>query len=158
MIMATIKISKEQKQLIEKLGVLHEKRGYPPAASRILALLLVSNETELSFEEIQKVLNLSKSATSNALNMLLNTEEVEYITKPGDRKRYFRNNLIKWESKMKQVMEGMSHFAQILQDVLKQRPGDTVEFNAKLKKVINFIEFLGEEMKETYSKWEAKNR
>ena len=86
-----VQMTEKQLRLIEKLGVFYEQQGLmQPAAARILALLLVSDSIELTFEEVYETLNLSKSATSNALNFLLNTEKVEYITQPGERRRYFR--------------------------------------------------------------------
>ena len=56
---------------------------------------------------------------------------------------------------MKQSITGMKHFANLLLQVLKQRPGDTVEYNTKLKHVIDFINFLQVEMPAIYEKWES---
>ena len=88
-----VQLSEEQRRLIEKMGVGGEKNGMPPAPARIMALLMVSPETELTFDQVRETLNLSKSATSNAINMLLTTQKIDYITKPGDRKRYFKNKI-----------------------------------------------------------------
>src|SRR3954454_17436067 len=79
-----IALTDNKLNLIEELGGLYEQGGMQPAAARILSLLLVSDQTELTFEEIYETLNLSKSATSNALNFLLSTGRVEYITHPGE--------------------------------------------------------------------------
>src|SRR3954464_524153 len=88
-----IALTDNKLNLIEELGVLQEQSGMQPAAARILSLLLISDQTELTFEEIYETLHLSKSATSNALNFLLNTSKIEYITHSGERRRYFRFKL-----------------------------------------------------------------
>ena len=70
-----IELADSKLKLVEELGVLHEQGGMQAAAARILSLLLVADQIELTFEEIYETLNLSKSATSNALNFLLSTRE-----------------------------------------------------------------------------------
>ncbi len=149
-----IQLTEEQKMLIEKVGVMHEKSGLQPAPSRILALLLVSPETELSFDQIRETLNLSKSASSNAINMLLSAEKMDYITKPGDRKRYFRSKIAFWKDDIRKEFKMFSKVADIMQEVLDQRPESTPDFNKRLSEVIDFIHFLNAELPGMYKKWE----
>lgn len=151
--MSELKLSEEQKHLVEELGVYREKDGLQPAAARISALLLVSPKTELTFDEIREALNLSKSATSNALNFLLSVSLVEYITLPGDRKRYFRSRLASWEKDLQKRLENGLKGNVLLKKVLAQRPPETVEFNQKLKDVIEFIDFLQKELPLLVQRW-----
>ncbi|MGB7393051.1 MAG: MarR family transcriptional regulator, partial [Pricia sp.] len=88
-----IKLTKEQQELIEKFGVIQEGMGLNPASARVNALLTISDKLELTFDEIRETLKLSKSATSNAINFLLERENIGYKTKLGDRKRYFFSKL-----------------------------------------------------------------
>jgi DNA-binding transcriptional regulator GbsR (MarR family) len=147
-------VSSEQKILIEKLGVFYEKSGMQPAASRVLALLLVSDNPELTFEEIFEILRISKSAASNAVNLLLNTNKIEYITKPGDRKRYFIIRITEWQQNMKRDMQGWVNLTGLLKQILKQRPGNTIEFNSSLNSFISFLEYLQTEIPIMFANWE----
>ncbi len=157
--MSEIQLSEEQKQLIEELGVLREQEGMQPAASRISSLLLVSDRTELTFDEIREALNLSKSATSNAINALLSASNIEYITKPGDRKRYFRTMVASWETEVKRRMESGLKGKALLIKVLEQRPPETAEFNNKLREVIEFIDYMQKELPLLMQRWnENRNR
>ena len=151
-----ITLTEEQKALIERLGVYHEKVGIPPAPSRILSLLTISPETELTFDQIRSTLQLSKSATSNALNMLMNTEKVDYITRSGDRKRYFKSKIGVWRKEMTSTVNRLTKAADLLEEVLHNRPKETVEFNKNLENVIDFMRFINAEMPELIKKWEAK--
>lgn len=153
-----IQLTERQRDLIEKLGVYHEKTGAPPATARISALLLVSPVTELSFDEIRETLNLSKSATSNALNMLLNTGKVDYITKSGDRKRYFKNKMSNWKTDLRENFQKLTKAADVLEEVLEARPKETVEFNQNLEQVIDFMRFINVEIPALYKKWEDSKR
>ncbi len=81
----------EQKQLIEEIGQVNEERlGLSPLAARIYALLALSSYNGLTFDEVKDFIQASKSSTSVNINVLTQLNYVEYYTKPGDRKRYFR--------------------------------------------------------------------
>jgi len=76
--------------MIEDLGLFLEKSGYLPSAARVYALLMIWDVSELHFDEIQEILNLSKGATSKALNALQQMNRVEMFTKNGIRKKFYR--------------------------------------------------------------------
>lgn len=80
-----------QKELIEEVGVRIEKYlGISPISARIYALLRLSSNDGLTFEEIRKTINASKSCTSVNLNVLQTLGYLDVCTKIGDRKRYFK--------------------------------------------------------------------
>lgn len=84
-------ISKEKKNLIEKIGLRLETRlQIAPLAARIYALLTLSSYEGVTFEEIREIIGSSKSSTSVNLNVLMQLKHIDYHTKTGDRKRYFR--------------------------------------------------------------------
>jgi DNA-binding transcriptional regulator GbsR (MarR family) len=149
-----VQLTDQQKRLIEQLGVYYEKSGTPPAHARILALLTVSPQTELTFDQIRDTLQLSKSATSNAINMLMNTEKVDYITKTGDRKRYFKNKIGTWREEMQNSFHKITKVSDLLEEVLEQRPPETAKYNNDLKDIISFMRFINKELPEMYKKWE----
>lgn len=155
--MENFKLSDYQTQLIEKMGVFHEKSGMQPAVSRIMALLLIADKLELTFDEIREALKISKSAASNALNMLLKTKKIEYVTYSGDRKRYFRTRIMNWREDMKEKFEGMTMMHTLLREILHQRATSTQEFNKTLKEIIDFMGFFHKEIPLIFKKWEEKN-
>lgn len=82
-----------KEELIESLGM-HFESMYqlPPLATRIYAQLILTGSDGLTFEELIEATEASKSSVSTSINLLLQTQKIEYFTKPGDRKRYFRKN------------------------------------------------------------------
>lgn len=85
--------SPEKQQLIEEIGVHFESMNQmAPLAARIYAMMILSSGDGYSFEEILDITGACKSSVSTQLNLLLQLKKVEYFTKPGDRKRYFRVN------------------------------------------------------------------
>ena len=74
----------------------------PPTECRVWGLFLVGDTVELTFDEIRVIFKLSKGTTSNALKTLQHSNNIEYITKLGDRKRYLDAKLIivrRWQQK-----------------------------------------------------------
>lgn len=149
-----IQLTEAQKELIERLGVMSEHDGLQPAPSRVAALLLISPVTELTFDQIRETLQLSKSATSNAINLLLTHGKLEYITKPGDRKRYFRSKISSWKEEMKAKFSSMYNVADIFEEILKHRPDNTNDFNKNLEDIIDFIRYMHAQLPELYRNWE----
>jgi DNA-binding transcriptional regulator GbsR (MarR family) len=150
-------ITEEQLQLVEKLGVMFEGPGLQPAAARITALLIVADKVELSFDEIRETLKLSKSATSNAVNLLLNVKRIDYITKPGDRKRYFRSDIAHWKDGMNEKFKEMAKLSFVLKEVLSQRPDSTPDFNENLSEMISLFEYIFKEIPGLFKAWEETN-
>lgn len=150
-----MKLSDEQLKLIEKIGVFLTKQGLKPTTARINALLLVSDKVELTFDQIRDALNLSKSATSNGINFLLQTKRLEYVTKPGDRKRYFRSNIESWKSSFNESFQFFAIFHELLCEVREIRTEETVGFNKSLDEITSFMSFAIKELAEIYDKWNA---
>lgn len=87
------KMSKEASKqvLIEELGVYFETEyDLPPLAARIFANLVVTDEDGLTFEDCLEKRGASKSSISTSLNLLQQIGFINYFTKSGDRKRYFK--------------------------------------------------------------------
>ena len=83
--------SEEKKKLIEEVGLHFEKaKQMSPLAARIYAIMILSPYDGHTFDEILEMTCASKSSVSTQLNLLLQLKKVEYFTKSGDRKRYFR--------------------------------------------------------------------
>lgn len=150
-------LSNKQLELIEEIGIYHENNGFQPAVARVVGLLLVSDKPELTFEEISEALNISKSATSNALNMLLNTGHIEYTTFSGDRKRYFRIKSSNWRDLFNKKMEDLGKLNDILKRVLEVRKRENPIYDEKLQYFISFLDYLKTQLPNLIEQWEKEN-
>jgi DNA-binding transcriptional regulator GbsR (MarR family) len=147
--------SQRVKELVEKIGVVTDKAGLQPAVGRVLACLMVSDPPQKTFDDIQQYLGISKSAVSNALNVLMSREIVYYITMSGDRKRYFQLAVSGWLSQMKKQMSLHSSIPELLKEVLEVRSNKHPDFNKSLKEAIEFYVFMEKETKAAIEKWES---
>jgi len=90
-----IEVEEKKKEIVEKYGMFMEKNEkFPPIAARIFSTLLFSENKGSTFEELVNFLGASKSTISTNLQKLSNMEVVDYYTKPGDRKKYFKLSAI----------------------------------------------------------------
>lgn len=88
-----MELSETKKILVEDVGLLLQERvNLSPLASRIYALLILSCYDGLSFDNIVQVMQASKSSVSSNINLLLKLHYINFYTKPGDRKRYFKTS------------------------------------------------------------------
>jgi DNA-binding transcriptional regulator GbsR (MarR family) len=149
-------LTEKQKELIEQFGVLNEKNGLPPAECRVWGLFLVADKVELTFDEIMETLHLSKGGTSNALNRLMMTHHIEYITKLGDKKRYFRCKINNWAQMAKENFEKFDELNAILKEILKTRTSKTPQFNNDLKEVTEFLDYIYKQILLAIKKWENR--
>ena len=96
----------KQRELVEAMGRLTNRGGGTTLSGRIIGLLSFFDKEEFTFEEIVEELKISKSSVSTTINHLIETDKIEYITYPGDRKRYFR---IKINSRRKFLQDMRRH-------------------------------------------------
>jgi len=144
------------KELVERIGVVVEKAGFQPAVGRVLACLMVSDPPYRTFDDLQRYLGISKSAVSNALNALMQREMVDYITMPGDRKRYFQLASTGVLSQMKKRIGLHSALPQLLRDVVEARSKKYPEFNKSLLETSEFLSFMDNEINAAIGRWEAQ--
>ncbi|MBX0331834.1 MarR family transcriptional regulator [Pontibacter sp. HSC-14F20] len=151
-------LSEQQLSLIEEFGIYQENNGFQPAVARVMGLLLVSDRAELTFDDISETLNISKSATSNALNMLLNTGHIEYTTFPGDRKRYFRIKSSNWRDLFSKKMEDLSHLNGLLKRVMEVRKRENPIYDTKLNDFISFLDYMKNKLPDLIDEWEMTRK
>ena len=142
-----------QKELIERMGRFYEKEGLQPTSGRILSLLMVMDKEEFTFDEIVEQLQISKSSASNAITLLETRDAIEYFTKPGDRKRYFR---IKKLDKFRLIDEHRIRLKMIntfFTDVLElkaRKDSDNALFIIDLISMLNFFLDKFDELKKEF--------
>ena len=86
------KDTQEKMELVEELGLfIQERHKLPPLAARIYSILVLTSYDGYSFDTLLELTQSSKSSMSTNLNLLVALKFVDYYTKTGNRKRYFRS-------------------------------------------------------------------
>jgi hypothetical protein len=143
-------------ELVERIGVFLEKYGYQPIPARIIGLLMVTEKPHLTFDEIKDSLKVSKSAVSIGLNLLLGTQQIDYITLPGDRKRYFKSRISEWRD----IVGGLLGFANavrsLLIEIIDLHSAAGNEVSQSIQEVVGLIDMLEREVPPLVVEWDAK--
>lgn len=82
-------MDKATEHIVEKLGLHFEADGRPRIAGRILGYLLISSDPQ-SLDDLAGVLRVSKGSVSSNARLLELHGVVERVTRPGDRRDYYR--------------------------------------------------------------------
>lgn len=82
-------MDKATELFVEKLGLKFEADGQPRIAGRVLAYLMVCREAQ-SLDDLADVLRVSKGSVSTNARLLELHGVVERVTRPGDRRDYYR--------------------------------------------------------------------
>lgn len=153
-----IKLSKKQKQLIQKTAKLEEMRGYKTSASVIAGLILVTGNRGLCFEDIQDTLELSKGAVSLGINLLLGTRELEEFKKFGERRRYFRfSDSISAEGYLSKTLDYLNQYESLLLELLHDPELDFDDvFLKRVERNFSFIKYVIDNLKCALDKWDEK--
>lgn len=133
---------KRQKELIEELGNHYARGGGQQICGRILGLLLFSDAEEFTFDDIVSELQVSKSSVSVALNNLLLTNKVEYITRPGDRKRYFRIKSKPMDEAIEDLMRSINELYDLEVKAYSLKSDKQSRSSQNIKKMIDGITFF----------------
>ena len=146
-------LSEQQRKVIEHVGVCQEQKGYSPVSSRIMGLLLVADREVFTFEDIMQELNISKSATSNALNLLMSLKKVEYITMPGDRKRYFKARDFEIEEIFEEFYTDLVDLNVMFKEIYSSKKDKSTKSAVRMNAIISFIDFIESKLPILVKEW-----
>lgn len=111
--------SPEKRKLIEEVGLHFEKRQQlAPLAARIYAIMILSPNDGHTFEEIMQITDASKSSVSTQLNLLMQMKKVDYFTKSGDRKRYFRASKTYLKNTLREYLENITEEIKLMEKII----------------------------------------
>ncbi len=137
-----------QKVLIEEIGREYVKQGMQPTTARVMALLMVIDKETLTFDEIIEELSISKGAASNALRHLVAMKAIDYLTIPGDRKRYFHLKRLNKFSMMDDALEKFITTKTFLESILELKEDKNSDNSVFFKSILEIINYALEKIKQ----------
>jgi len=142
---------------IEESGILFEQLGMTRMAGRVFGYLVVSDKSEVSFDDIRKTLEASKGSISGTTKQLITIGLIEPITKTGDRKTYFRISKMNVGTILKSRIEMFTKFSVILKkgNDLKEKEDHV---SAWLHEISSFYDWLGGAIEEVLDRWEVEKK
>src|SRR5918995_11530 len=133
-------------QYVEEVALGFERQGLFRMAGRVLGWLLICDPPEQTFNQLAQVLQASKGSISAAMRFLVPAGLVERISRPGDRRDYYRCRPGAWAELARDQSRLYGDFRKLAQrglELLEDAPADRRE---GVQNMHNFYARLGREM------------
>lgn len=152
--------SKQDKKLayIEEVGLVTEALGVPRMAGRILGALLVADPPEQTAEELSETLQASRGSISTMTRFLEDRGLIERVSRPGDRRTYYRNKPNAWFDVTKAEMKAITVLRQLADKGLEIIETDDPAVRLGLEEMQEFYLFWEREFPAVFAKWEEERQ
>ncbi len=150
--------SKSKLAYVEEVGQALGSFGLPKMAGRVYGALLVANPPEMSADDLARVLQASRGSISTSTRMLELMGIIERLSKPGERRDYFRNRPGAWAASMQLRMNAMSLFLRLAERGLEVVDSDDPEVLEGLLDMRAFFKFMAREFPKMLEKWEQDRK
>jgi DNA-binding MarR family transcriptional regulator len=149
-------LSRDQLEYIEEMGLTLERSGLPRMTGRVLGALLMADPPEQSAEALATTLQASRGSISGATRMLERLGFIDRVSKPGERKDYFRNCPNAWAAMTKQQVISVRTFKEMAERGLALIGSDDPEVRLGLVEMYECFEFWERELPKVFADWDAE--
>jgi DNA-binding transcriptional regulator GbsR (MarR family) len=138
---------------VEEVALGFERQGLFRMAGRVIGWLLICDPPEQTFNQLAEVLQASKGSISAAMKFLVPSGLVERISRPGDRRNYYRCRPGAWAELARDQSRLYDDFRKLAQrglELLADAPTDRRE---RLQDMHDFYAWLEREMPALWERW-----
>lgn len=154
-----MKLDDKEQIFIEKLGFHFETHiNFPRIAGKIFAFLLISDPPEQTAKQITQKLQISKSSFSSMARLLIQTELLEEITKPGKRSRYYKIKEGVGEQSFTKRLESLIKVREILKDGRSLLEGKNSQLACRIDDLDEAYAFYEEGLSTMITKWREQQQ
>jgi DNA-binding transcriptional regulator GbsR (MarR family) len=140
---------------IERMGLALESDGMPRIAGRIFGLLLVS-EDSLSLDELAADLGVSKASVSTNARLLEQRGVLERISRPADRRDYYRVPPDLFSQTMAQRLARWERFHTAIAAARTSVPIRSQEVRDRLEEFEEAYAYMSRTIREALAEWQAR--
>ena len=136
----------------EDMGQVFDRWTLPRMAGRVWGILLVSDESSLSSQELADRLHASAGSISTATRFLLEQRLIERVRRQGQRREYFRFNPSSTHAMFQQRIDavaGMHRIFELAEPQFEDRP----VAQERLTQLHDFYEWMELELMTLMKQW-----
>lgn len=138
----------------ERMGLALEADGLPRIAGRIFGLLLVSEDAR-SLDDLARELKVSKASVSTNARMLEQRAVLERISRPGDRRDYYRVPPDLFSHTMAQRVARWQRFHEAIGAARTALPIRSTEVMDRLEEYQEAYAYMSQVITEALAHWQA---
>lgn len=150
-------MDEERASYAADIGLLFEEFGLSRMAGRVLGTLLIS-DPPLSAGELAETLQASPGSISSATRALIGMELVQRVSRPGQRRDYFRMKPDAWNEMMRQELKSVFKFRQMSERGLEIVDSDCTDARRNLERMLQFFTYLEREIPAMLGRWEENRK
>ena len=150
-------LSAEAQSFVENMGVYFERYALPRIGGRLLGLLLVVDRP-LSLDDMANTLGVSRASVSTNMRLILAIGLAELVTRPGDRRDYYRFTDDAWGRSILIDMEGVRSLRLLAERGLGAVETTDNTAREHLDDLIAFCDLVLEERQTTLERWRGLQR
>jgi len=140
-------------QFVERMGLALESDGLPRIAGRIFGLLLISEEA-LSLDELAAELRVSKASVSTNARLLEHRGVLELVSRPADRRDYYRIPSDLFSHTMAQRLARWQRFQDAIGDARASVPIQSREVLDRLTEFEQAYTYMTRVIREAMEEWQ----
>ncbi|MBS3968452.1 MAG: MarR family transcriptional regulator [Truepera sp.] len=140
------------------MGLVMEAFGLPRMWGRVFGALLLADPPEQTAEELATTLKASRGSISTATRMLEQARLIERISKPGQRKDYFRNKPGAWHEITKQRVAALGILRQMSEKGLQLLDGAGPEVRRGLSEMRDYFAYWEKIFPRLVAEWQAADQ
>jgi DNA-binding transcriptional regulator GbsR (MarR family) len=140
-------------QFVERMGLTLESDGLPRIAGRIFGLLLVT-EKALSLDELAAELRVSKASVSTNARLLEHRGVLELVSRPADRRDYYRIPRDLFSQTMAQRLARWQRFQDAIGDARASVPIRSREVLDRLTEFEQAYAHMTQVIQEAMTEWQ----
>lgn len=145
-------------QFAEQFGLhMAEEHTMPHMTGRVLGSLLVTLENERSIDSLADELRASRGAISMSIKDLARTGLVEKISKPGDRKYYYRLRADLWSKLYLERLDNFEEHVRLAEEGLRLMSEEPEESKQRLLEMGAFFGFLLDMLPMAAEEWKKRS-
>lgn len=151
------RLTPEQLNFIEDMGVYYDHYGLPRLVGRLLGLLMLA-ERPLTLDDMAQALQVSRASVSTNIRIALLNEYAVRVGIAGDRRDFYRFSGDVWERRTMVIEIGAKATRAFAERGLAALdPEDTVA-RARLEEMLDYCEFMIVEGRGMLERWRERAR
>lgn len=148
-------LSDSLQEFIESMGVFFERYGISRIGGRMLGLLMVA-ERELSLDDIAGALGVSRASVSTNVRMLMLYGMAQLVTRPGDRRDYYRLPPDTWARATEAEMDAILAMRRIAEHGLAAAQASNRAVTEHLEEMVAYSTLMLEDRRSVLERWRRR--
>lgn len=151
------RLTPEQLNFIEDMGVYYDHYGLPRLVGRLLGLLMIADRP-LTLDDMAQALLVSRASVSTNIRIALHNEYVVRVGIAGDRRDFYRFSDDVWERRTMVIEIGAQATRAFAERGLAALDPDDTTARARLEEMLDYCEFMIVEGRSMLERWRERKR